>query len=367
MKFCFILFLFSKMAFSYEWQQLTEKGILEKKSIFQSSIETTKVESNLIKKKISTLTKISIMGDTGCRLKDKKDGKPGDYQDCNDPALWPFPTIVKSVINDRPELVIHLGDFHYREQCSQGKICEKLTEVGYGIQPWDLDFFKPMEALLSMAPLLIVRGNHEDCQRAYLGYKFFLKNDDWQNPCETIEKSQVIKLSNLTLINFDSSAISDNPGLSDVEEKKWIHEFDDIASKLNPLSKNPVWLITHKPIYGVAPFMKTFVPVNLNLRKVFEKSLLAKKVNLIMSGHIHASAVIKGKDFPTQIILGNSGTKIDNMKYPVNPNLLKLLNYDSLQIIDMDFGEGLLELKNNTWSLSFKNQNGKEIFKLNNL
>ena len=53
--------------------------------------------------------RILVFGDTGCRL------DRNAQQDCNDPAAWPFPKIAAAAAIARPDLVIHVGDYHYRE------------------------------------------------------------------------------------------------------------------------------------------------------------------------------------------------------------------------------------------------------------
>jgi hypothetical protein len=60
----------------------------------------------------SDTRRIAVIGDTGCRLQAKF---PIVYQACNDPAEWPFPPIAKAIAQMRPDLVIHVGDYVYRQ------------------------------------------------------------------------------------------------------------------------------------------------------------------------------------------------------------------------------------------------------------
>jgi hypothetical protein len=70
-----------------------------------------------------TLTAVAAFGDTGCRLKaakrsakaDADDQERGKFQDCNIPARWPFASLAASVAAAKPDLVIHVGDYLYRE------------------------------------------------------------------------------------------------------------------------------------------------------------------------------------------------------------------------------------------------------------
>jgi hypothetical protein len=60
--------------------------------------------------------RIAVIGDTGCRLKGSA------VQACNDPQQWPFRLIAEVVAQLNPDLVIHVGDYHYRETpCPTGE------------------------------------------------------------------------------------------------------------------------------------------------------------------------------------------------------------------------------------------------------
>jgi hypothetical protein len=60
--------------------------------------------------------RIVMFGDSGCRL------LPGyPTQACNDPSAWPFPKVAAAAAAARPDLVIHVGDYIYRETpCPEG-------------------------------------------------------------------------------------------------------------------------------------------------------------------------------------------------------------------------------------------------------
>ncbi len=55
--------------------------------------------------------RVAVIGDTGCRLNDweKK------YQACNDPEAWPFAQVAEAVAAWDPDLIVHVGDYLYRE------------------------------------------------------------------------------------------------------------------------------------------------------------------------------------------------------------------------------------------------------------
>lgn len=61
--------------------------------------------------------KILVLGDTGCRLKAAKNAA----QACNDEEGWAFPAVAKTAATFAPDLIVHVGDYHYRETpCPEG-------------------------------------------------------------------------------------------------------------------------------------------------------------------------------------------------------------------------------------------------------
>src|SRR5260370_28786262 len=114
--------------------------------------------------------RILVFGDTGCRL-----ATGNATQDCNDINAWPFPKIAAMAAAARPDLVIHVGDYHYREgACPADSAGCAGRPWGYGWDAWNADFFAPAAPLFAAAPWVMVRGNHEDCSRAGEGWFRFL-------------------------------------------------------------------------------------------------------------------------------------------------------------------------------------------------
>ena len=88
--------------------------------------------------------RIVMFGDTGCRL---KTGDP--TQACNDHNAWPFPKVAAMAAAARPDLMIHVGDYEYREDaCPTGNIGCAGSPSGYGWDAWNADFFQPAAAAL---------------------------------------------------------------------------------------------------------------------------------------------------------------------------------------------------------------------------
>jgi hypothetical protein len=123
-----------------------------------------------------TLGSIAAFGDTGCRLKAAK-GKANDpddaanrgkFQDCNDPARWPFAQLATRVASEKPDLIIHVGDYLYRESaCPPGDAGCARSPHGDDWPTWKADFFAPAAPALLAAPWIVVRGNHENDGHTY--------------------------------------------------------------------------------------------------------------------------------------------------------------------------------------------------------
>ncbi len=110
--------------------------------------------------------RIVVLGDTGCRIKQSE----GMYQDCGDGQAWPFREIAQAAAREHPDLVVHVGDYQYRESaCPPGQPCAG-SPWGYGWDAWNADLFAPARTLLAAAPWVVARGNHELCSRAGQGW-----------------------------------------------------------------------------------------------------------------------------------------------------------------------------------------------------
>ena len=112
-----------------------------------------------------------VIGDTGCRIK----ASDNIFQACNDAAQWPFKQVAAAAAAIAPDLVIHVGDYHYRETaCPAGDPACAGSPWGYGWDAWEADLFAPAQPLFAAAPWIVVRGNHESCFRAGQGWWRFL-------------------------------------------------------------------------------------------------------------------------------------------------------------------------------------------------
>ena len=80
-------------------------------------------------------SRIVVIGDTGCRIKGT------EVQDCN--RDWPFERVAKAAASAQPQLVIHVGDYLYREDPCPAKDRNECggSPFGDNWDTWNADFF----------------------------------------------------------------------------------------------------------------------------------------------------------------------------------------------------------------------------------
>jgi len=226
--------------------------------------------------------RIVVIGDTGCRLEGRA------IQDCNDPEAWPFAAIARRAASHKPDLVIHVGDYYYRETAcpTDRKGCAGSSH-GDNWETWLADFLEPAAPLLAAAPWLMVRGNHELCARGGRGW--FRLLDPHPAPLECADRTDPFRLhiGGLDLLWFDGANADD---------------FSLLAA-----APPHAWLLTHRPIWALA--QGNMAGANLN---VTEQAAIRGQVppglDLIVSGHLHDFTSYEfGPDRPAQLIVGDSG------------------------------------------------------------
>ncbi len=249
--------------------------------------------------------RILVIGDTGCRI------KGAIVQACNDPAKWPFPRIAKAAAALKPDLVIHVGDYLYRESaCPANTPGCAGTPWGDNWPTWQADFFAPAAPLLAAAPWVIVRGNHEECARAGAGWLRLLGPlaYDEAAPCPFHIAAYEIAFKAMSLVVMDDAAASDT-SVDNSVVPTYAHEFAGLAA----LTNRPTWLLMHRPIWGaVTGPLGVAVGGNQTLIAALNGSAIGKAVTLMLSGHIHSFEALNYSDkAPPQIVAGNGGDTLD--------------------------------------------------------
>lgn len=276
--------------------------------------------------------RIVVIGDTGCRMKAADDA----YQACNDPARFPFARIAASAARERPDLIVHVGDYHYRENpCAEGNAGCAGSPWGYGWDAWHADFFGPAAPLLAVAPLAPARGNHESCARAGQGWWRFLDghaaaaghdcddaaNDragDWSPP-------YAVPLGGgAQLVLLDLSAAGGKP----LAAGDWrVAAFETTWARLGELAaaKRFTFAVDHYPVLAFAAEKPAnggdgLLPGNLAIQSVWRAHgvrQLPPGVDVLLSGHYHLwEQVSFAGDVPSQFVTGFSGTLEDIVPLP---------------------------------------------------
>lgn len=249
--------------------------------------------------------RILVFGDTGCRVKGLR------AQDCNDPRRWPFGAIARRAAAWKPDLVIHVGDYYYRESpCPpfQDQACAG-TPHGDAWPTWKAEFFDPAAPLLAVAPFVFVRGNHESCDRGGRGWFRLLDAAPQPLACPAHSAPFRVDLGGLALYVIDSA---DAPDTSAPDDQ--VAAVSAQLSALEPdLARRPGWIITHRPIWGLAPVARLGplgpleVPLNATQQKAARGRDLAA-VQMVVSGHVHHFASYSfGPGRPAQLIAGTGG------------------------------------------------------------
>jgi hypothetical protein len=300
--------------------------------------------------------RILVFGDTGCRLL-----APDPTQECNDINSWPFPKIAAMAAAARPDLVIHVGDYHYREEaCPADHPGCAGSPWGYGWDAWNADFFGPAAPLLAAAPWVMVRGNHEDCSRAGEGWFRFLDRAPMEPSCRDLTGDFVVRFGDFGIVVVDSAKADDPKG-----------DPTDLAATLRRqlievLAKIPAeaWLTTHRPIDAMLGTEKG-APRNFVGNKVLELAfggVMPTNVRMYVSGHIHFfQAVDFGGARPPQLVVGTGG---DNLQ-ALPPLSVIGADINGAKVIDSvtysGFGYMVLDRTGNAWSGTLFDLNGRPI------
>jgi len=249
--------------------------------------------------------RILVVGDTGCRLK-------GDLvQPCNDERQWPFANIARKAAELKPDLVIHVGDYLYRENaCPANESGCQGTPFGDNWPTWTADFYTPAQPLLAAAPWVFVRGNHEDCQRSGPGWTRLLAPARFNpaNLCADHAPPFAVPLKAMTLVVMDNANANDT-----AVDASMVPAYRDDFAALGTV-QGPVWALMHRPIWA-AVSGPLGVPVGGNATEIEAagKSGMPKSVELLLAGHIHTFEAINYVDHkvPPQVLAGGGGDMLD--------------------------------------------------------
>jgi hypothetical protein len=251
----------------------------------------------------ATARRIAVLGDSGCRI-DRRNA-----QNCNDPAAWPFAAIAKAAAARRPDLVIDVGDYFYRERpCPDERAGCAGSPYGDNWPTWDADFFRPAAPLLAAAPWVMVRGNHELCRRGGQGWARLL---DPRNPgasCVDRTRPYPLSIGGLELLVFDSADADD---LFAPPDK--VAFYRDELTPLLAAARPGAWLLLHHPVWAMGQGLLSGVSTNLTMQAAI-RGLIPPALDLVMSGHVHDFISYDfGPERPAQLIVGTGGDNLQKL------------------------------------------------------
>jgi hypothetical protein len=290
--------------------------------------------------------RIVVMGDTGCRLK-------GSYiQACNDPVQWPFRLIAEVIAHQKPDLVIHVGDYHYRETpCPPGVTGCAGSPFGDTWAVWRADFFSPAETLLRTAPLVPVRGNHEQCARGGRGWSRALAPEPFavEKGCNGPSSPYVVRLPGLSLAIFDVSSARE-----DKVDGKQAGVFREQYATLAKTTEGPTWILQHRPIWSPGGVFGGKLLGDSRTLEAAAQDNIPANVTTVLSGHHHLFQVLTYKTGqPVQVVAGHGGDTL-NEPTPIDPATWTMgpVAVESGINLAGRFGFAMLEKQDDGWRLT---------------
>ncbi len=320
--------------------------------------------------------RIVVVGDTGCRI------KKTDVQNCNGKGSgppWQFAEIAAAAAAAEPDLILHVGDYLYRESpCPAGNAGCAGTPYGDTWATWKTDFFEPAGELLDAAPWVFVRGNHEECKRSWRGWFYFLDPrplgaDPWQQAnCQAYTPPYAVPVGGLELLVMDTSTIVNDYGETPDPQmvSQYTQEFSIVDQQAAGAGR--AWFTTHRPIWALSAWLDDGTPkvspTDLTLQAAVGNShdhALPANVEWVVAGHVHNFEHLTFTDGrPPSTVAGGGGTKLDPAITPqlldANPQALEELNLERDDFVTRDeFGFLVVEPDGEGWQVRLLSEAGE--------
>jgi hypothetical protein len=276
------------------------------------------------------VNRVVIVGDTGCRI-----SIGNVFQACGDPSQWPFSVIASAGAAMQPDLVLHVGDYEYRDNpCPVGNTACAGQPWGYGSDAWAADFFTPAAPLLAAAPWVMVRGNHEVCNRAGQGWYRYLDINPFDtsdvktcdNPANdnagNFNDPWAVSFGDTQFVAFDSANAAKTAYVP-AAFQPYTNELAEAAGLSNANLLNI--FAVHHPVLGYSAANPPTVG-NAALQSVmnaaFPGNYYPPNTAIAIHGHVHDfQALSFASSHPATFVAGNGGDNLDSALPAVfNPN-----------------------------------------------
>ncbi len=289
----------------------------------------------------ANIQRIVVIGDTGCRMQSGGPSSPStsQWQSCSDPTQYAFGAVATAAAALHPDLVLHVGDYDYRDnECPPDVAGCAGAPWGYGWDTWQADFFKPGQPLLTAAPWIVNRGNHEQCTRSGQGWYRFLDTNPFNETqsCDLPANDNAGSYNNVYAVNigsdsqiltFDSNNVAKAAITAGGANAFMFNAYQTEMLQAAALATNPnmfnIWS-NHHPILGFAgnvgappsPGQPALTSV---MEATFPTTFFPPNINMALHGHTHLFEAI---DFsppstdttqvtPATFVTGNAGTLLD--------------------------------------------------------
>ena len=299
--------------------------VLTCEAVWPTGVASAMVENRSVPAPRKEIRRIVLIADTGCRMKASEDA----FQDCNSNTRWPFAEVARQAATFKPDLVVHIGDIHYRESpCPVSNAGCAGSPWGYGADTWRADLFEPAAPLLAVAPWLFVRGNHESCARAGQGWFRFVDSKPFTNARSCNSPAQdadadfstpftvpLDSSAGTQLIVFDSSKSSGKAyATTDAAYIRYATQMRQVATLTEQAQHS--FFLSHHPLFAFAPVNSVGATqpggsrgLQSAFASVYPTRLFPDNVSVVMHGHIHLfEAMSFASDHPASMIFGNAGS-----------------------------------------------------------
>lgn len=247
-------------------------------------------------------SQVAMLGNTGCDDR---------QQSCNRVQSWPLSTIARSIRDQNPGLVVHLGNLTARSK-------NKDTW-----EAWREDFFEPMRELSADTLWLFVRGEQENCSNSYQGWFRFFDPFEMPSVCTLVTKSYGVRYAGMDFLVLDSSmAVDKNPGEEVVKslegELQLLYHIADEGEWKAP------WVLTNRLVWGCEPgsvVSAVCTDVGNTMQQVLKAAPLSERIFQFVSAQLRFFSIASFEDSgPLQLMVGNGGSAKGNT-YPLSGNL----------------------------------------------
>jgi Calcineurin-like phosphoesterase len=297
--------------------------------------------------------RIVVLGDTGCRM------SQWEQQNCGDLADWPFPKIARAIARAHPGLLVHIGDYYYRETNCLASVNDCVNRWGDTSLSWNADWFWPAKPLFASAPLVLVRGNHEDCERGGPAWFRYLDGANTARGCTTSgvdgTPPWAATFGSLRIVVNDSSA---DPSDSKPDPAR-IAFYQTSYGQAQHLAEGygESWYVTHRPPYA-----------NTNeTQALLQSGWKLAPFKAVLAGHVHDFEAINLTGFPPIVVNGESGDDLDDagstVKYigfQTNEGKPVYALASPAPYATKQFGFAVYEKKLGGWRISLRDVDGIE-------